>query len=165
MISSFGAEGTLTYSLQFPTNLSCLSFSLSSRLKFAVGTAVNQALGRCIRHLGDYGALFLVDSRYSSRRSQLARWLRDSFVVHNSFGEMVSDLHEFFEQKVPQKLKDQARDARKNADAVVSASEGAVAKPDAAVPSPDSSSAASASPPDATSASQSASGECTSSEV
>jgi hypothetical protein len=61
--------------------------------------------------LGDYGALFLVDSRYASRKSQLARWLRDSFVVHNSFGEMAAALHTFFEEKVPQKLKDQARDA------------------------------------------------------
>ena len=74
-------------------------------------SAVNQALGRCIRHIGDYGALFLVDSRYTSRRSQLARWLRDSFVVHNSFRDMAQDLNKFFEELVPQELKDKAKEA------------------------------------------------------
>ena len=72
--------------------------------------AVNQALGRCIRHLGDYGALFLVDSRYSSRKSQLARWLRSHFVVHDSYRDMKVELGLFFDN-VPQKLKDQAREA------------------------------------------------------
>jgi Rad3-related DNA helicase len=30
--------------------------------------AVNQAIGRTVRHPGDYGGIFLVDSRYSSRQ-------------------------------------------------------------------------------------------------
>jgi len=45
--------------------------------------AVNQALGRCVRHLYDYGALILLDARWSSKgdrsrglRRYLARWLQ-----------------------------------------------------------------------------------------
>ena len=38
--------------------------------------ALNQALGRCIRHRGDYGAIMLVDERFRQPRSQLglSRW-------------------------------------------------------------------------------------------
>ncbi|CAE8587573.1 unnamed protein product [Polarella glacialis] len=45
--------------------------------------AVNQALGRCIRHCHDYGALVLLDARWASRgsrarslRRHVARWLQ-----------------------------------------------------------------------------------------
>ena len=99
-----------------PHTDTCVFFKISYPLSeyfdraLADSVAVNQALGRCIRHIGDYGALFLVDSRYTSRRSQLARWLRDSFVVHNSYRDMAQDLHKFFEDLVPQTLKDKAKE-------------------------------------------------------
>lgn len=41
--------------------------------------ATNQALGRCIRHRGDYGALFVIDARWSEEigtEQKLAVWLR-----------------------------------------------------------------------------------------
>ena len=40
--------------------------------------AINQALGRCIRHRMDYGALILCDPRYHSTNTQqqLSRWIR-----------------------------------------------------------------------------------------
>ena len=31
--------------------------------------ALNQALGRCIRHKNDYGAIFLVDNRFAQSNS------------------------------------------------------------------------------------------------
>ena len=42
--------------------------------------ALNQAVGRCIRHRLDYGAIVLVDERFSSPRfqGQLSRWCADS---------------------------------------------------------------------------------------
>ena len=65
--------------------------------------AVNQALGRCIRHLKDYGALFLIDARYSDKTASLARWLSKSFKVYSSFGFMNQKLKEFYKQ-VPEEL-------------------------------------------------------------
>ena len=65
--------------------------------------AVNQALGRCIRHLKDYGALFLVDARYTERIPNLARWLSKSFKVYDSFRYMNLSLKEFYAQ-VPDDL-------------------------------------------------------------
>jgi regulator of telomere elongation helicase 1 len=39
--------------------------------------AVNQALGRCIRHRNDWGAIFLLDSRYQEKRalSLVSKWV------------------------------------------------------------------------------------------
>ena len=38
--------------------------------------ALNQAMGRCIRHKNDYGAIILLDERYSKVQNQksLSRW-------------------------------------------------------------------------------------------
>lgn len=40
--------------------------------------ALNQALGRCIRHRNDWGAILLVDSRYTQAKnlSGLSKWIR-----------------------------------------------------------------------------------------
>lgn len=41
--------------------------------------AVNQSVGRAIRHAQDYAAIYLLDSRYANERvkSKLSRWVRD----------------------------------------------------------------------------------------
>ena len=41
--------------------------------------AVNQAIGRCIRHVRDFGAVILIDERYSEERTlaSLSKWLRE----------------------------------------------------------------------------------------
>ncbi|XP_047735817.1 Fanconi anemia group J protein homolog [Hyalella azteca] len=66
--------------------------------------ALNQALGRCLRHRYDWGALLLVDVRYQQRENQgqhnryirsLSRWVRDQVVHHSSFKEALLDLSEF----------------------------------------------------------------------
>ncbi|CAD7946881.1 unnamed protein product [Amoebophrya sp. A120] len=38
--------------------------------------AVNQALGRCIRHKNDYGSLILFDTRWDEKKRSLAPWLK-----------------------------------------------------------------------------------------
>ncbi|XP_041977569.1 regulator of telomere elongation helicase 1 homolog [Aricia agestis] len=60
--------------------------------------AVNQAIGRVIRHQNDYGAILLCDSRFNSPKlkSQLSAWLRDHIKVSNRFGETVSEICRFF---------------------------------------------------------------------
>ncbi|XP_066274756.1 regulator of telomere elongation helicase 1-like [Branchiostoma lanceolatum] len=60
--------------------------------------AVNQAIGRVIRHRQDYGAILLCDHRftYSDARAQLPSWVRPYATTYNSFGQAIKDLISFF---------------------------------------------------------------------
>lgn len=60
--------------------------------------AVNQAIGRVIRHRNDYGAILLLDSRFNNHRvkGQMSKWLRDHIKVPNRFGELMRDIKLFF---------------------------------------------------------------------
>ena len=63
--------------------------------------ALNQAVGRCIRHRTDWGAVVLVDSRFAEQRfrSPLPRWLRGSLVAPGAaphFGAVCEALRPFF---------------------------------------------------------------------
>uniref|UniRef100_A0A8C9TRX0 Regulator of telomere elongation helicase 1 n=1 Tax=Scleropages formosus TaxID=113540 RepID=A0A8C9TRX0_SCLFO len=66
--------------------------------------AVNQAIGRVIRHREDYGAIFLCDYRFknSDARSQLPSWVRPYVRFNDSFGNIIRDVAQFF--RVAQKL-------------------------------------------------------------
>ncbi|KAG6136637.1 hypothetical protein E4U38_001297 [Claviceps purpurea] len=69
--------------------------------------AVNQSIGRAIRHRGDYAAIVLVDSRYSTDRiqSKLPKWIRDGMGVpekssnNNMLGGLMGALGAFFREK------------------------------------------------------------------
>ncbi|XP_018604601.2 regulator of telomere elongation helicase 1 isoform X2 [Scleropages formosus] len=67
--------------------------------------AVNQAIGRVIRHREDYGAIFLCDYRFknSDARSQLPSWVRPYVRFNDSFGNIIRDVAQFF--RVAQKLR------------------------------------------------------------
>ncbi|XP_051528056.1 regulator of telomere elongation helicase 1-like isoform X2 [Myxocyprinus asiaticus] len=60
--------------------------------------AVNQAIGRVIRHKEDYGAIFLCDHRFqgAEARNQLPLWVRPYVKIYNSFGAIVRDVAHFF---------------------------------------------------------------------
>lgn len=60
--------------------------------------AVNQAMGRVIRHRWDYGAVLLADERFGSQQNlrNMSKWLRDQLVQHNSFGGAIASLTRFF---------------------------------------------------------------------
>ncbi|KAK7116907.1 hypothetical protein R3I94_023261 [Phoxinus phoxinus] len=60
--------------------------------------AVNQAIGRVIRHREDYGAIFLCDHRFSGTeaRNQLPSWVRPYVKIYDYFGTMVRDVANFF---------------------------------------------------------------------
>ncbi|XP_069948696.1 Fanconi anemia group J protein homolog isoform X4 [Cherax quadricarinatus] len=75
--------------------------------------AINQALGRCIRHRYDWGALILVDERYQqgslasglqqNRYTRgLSKWVRNKIVHHQNFSFALSDLHKFAEGMIKQ---------------------------------------------------------------
>nr|XP_021139479.1 regulator of telomere elongation helicase 1 [Columba livia] len=60
--------------------------------------AVNQAIGRVIRHRQDYGAIFLCDHRFTTGdvRSKLPSWVRPYVNVYDNFGHAVRSVSLFF---------------------------------------------------------------------
>ncbi|XP_014736671.1 PREDICTED: Fanconi anemia group J protein isoform X1 [Sturnus vulgaris] len=61
--------------------------------------ALNQALGRCIRHRNDWGALILVDDRFRNNPNKyitgLSKWIRQQIQHHGSFSSALRSLHAF----------------------------------------------------------------------
>ncbi|XP_055886515.1 regulator of telomere elongation helicase 1-like isoform X2 [Biomphalaria glabrata] len=62
--------------------------------------AVNQAIGRVIRHNKDYGAIILCDKRFSSleNRNALPLWVRHQAQIYNTFGPALRDIIKFFKE-------------------------------------------------------------------
>lgn len=62
--------------------------------------AVNQAIGRVIRHKDDYGAIFLCDQRFHQYKSGLSRWVQSHLTQPNTgkftFGPVLGELNKFF---------------------------------------------------------------------
>ncbi|TKS77856.1 Regulator of telomere elongation helicase 1 [Collichthys lucidus] len=67
--------------------------------------AVNQAIGRVIRHKEDFGAIFLCDQRFkgSDTQAQLPSWVRPYVRLYDCFGNVVRDVSQFF--RVAQKMR------------------------------------------------------------
>jgi chromosome transmission fidelity protein 1 len=66
--------------------------------------AVNQSIGRSIRHIGDYATIILVDQRYRSKPSiqaKLPQWIRNRLAENASggFGEGFKSVVQFFRSK------------------------------------------------------------------
>ncbi|XP_044141144.1 Fanconi anemia group J protein isoform X2 [Bufo gargarizans] len=60
--------------------------------------ALNQALGRCIRHKNDWGALILVDDRFRSNPKYitgLSKWVRQLVQHHSTFNSALESLVAF----------------------------------------------------------------------
>ncbi|KAF7656533.1 hypothetical protein LDENG_00039990 [Lucifuga dentata] len=61
--------------------------------------ALNQALGRCIRHRNDWGALILVDDRFRNNPNKyitgLSKWVRQLVQHHNTFSNALQSLAAF----------------------------------------------------------------------
>ncbi|CAG5133949.1 unnamed protein product [Candidula unifasciata] len=62
--------------------------------------AVNQAIGRVIRHNKDFGAIVLCDTRFSSfeNRNSLPSWVREQAQVYETFGQALKDVIAFFKE-------------------------------------------------------------------
>ncbi|KAL5848005.1 hypothetical protein ACOSQ3_011529 [Xanthoceras sorbifolium] len=60
--------------------------------------ALNQAVGRCIRHRFDYGAIILLDERFREERNRayISKWLRKSIRQYDSFDMSLEGLKCFF---------------------------------------------------------------------
>ena len=60
--------------------------------------AINQGLGRCIRHNRDYGAVLLLDSRFqlADMRKNLSRWFRDNVSIESNKDQLLHQLQAFY---------------------------------------------------------------------
>lgn len=60
--------------------------------------AVNQAVGRVIRHRDDYGAVLFCDARFAqpSNKQQMSAWLRPYIQTPDQFGAVTRGLCQFF---------------------------------------------------------------------
>nr|ODN94938.1 hypothetical protein L204_04281 [Cryptococcus depauperatus CBS 7855] len=63
--------------------------------------AVNQSIGRAIRHANDYATILLVDKRYSTSRirNKLPKWIGDDVKVQRDFAGVAKGLASFFREK------------------------------------------------------------------
>ncbi|XP_050526879.1 putative ATP-dependent RNA helicase DDX11-like protein 8 isoform X2 [Daktulosphaira vitifoliae] len=63
--------------------------------------AVNQSIGRSVRHQQDYAAVLLLDHRYKKENvcNALPKWLQSSLQIHTTFGAAFSQLNKFFAEK------------------------------------------------------------------
>ncbi|RCH91609.1 Fanconi anemia group J protein, partial [Rhizopus stolonifer] len=59
--------------------------------------AINQALGRCIRHRNDWGAIILLEERFCQQEvmNGLSKWVKGQFRVHSSYLAAMSSLKQF----------------------------------------------------------------------
>ena len=66
--------------------------------------AINQALGRCIRHKDDWGAIILLESRFHQARNveQLSRWIRPCIKPYKDYQLGLTSLRAFMKEKYPQ---------------------------------------------------------------
>ncbi|TKR76341.1 hypothetical protein L596_017494 [Steinernema carpocapsae] len=84
--------------------------------------ALNQALGRCLRHRNDWGALVLVDERFVYNGSQgpvvapnakISKWVKKELVVYNQYADFRGELSDFVarmqEKNVKPKVKNERR--------------------------------------------------------
>lgn len=63
--------------------------------------AVNQCIGRAIRHINDYATVLLIDERYQQEhiRKKLPNWIQTSLRIPVHFGSVQGSLVKFFKQK------------------------------------------------------------------
>jgi chromosome transmission fidelity protein 1 len=108
------ARGVLVVGLPYPDRRDTL---LQMKLKYADSIrpgsstelyesicmkAVNQSIGRAIRHIKDFAAIILLDHRYRKQKIQtlLPNWISKSLVSPHSFNEVTTHLLTFFKEKI-----------------------------------------------------------------
>ncbi|XP_076635339.1 ATP-dependent DNA helicase DDX11 [Colletes latitarsis] len=61
--------------------------------------AVNQCIGRAVRHINDYSSVILFDKRYCQKTKALPHWIQRTVIIHNTFGNMIGSVAKFFAKK------------------------------------------------------------------
>ena len=73
--------------------------------------AVNQSIGRAIRHIGDYATIVLADSRFASAkvRKRLPKWIGDNLKPSASFDHAINMVDAFFLSRSAEQARIEAR--------------------------------------------------------
>jgi len=58
--------------------------------------ALSQAIGRCIRHKNDYGAIFLIDERFPNEENRLPKWIKSSLYSSLTVDDIYHQLKFFY---------------------------------------------------------------------
>lgn len=84
------------------------TFSSSEYYENLCMKAVNQCIGRAIRHINDYATVLLIDERYQQERikKKLPNWIQTSLRTPNNFGGVQGSLVKFFKGKKSESKKD-----------------------------------------------------------
>ncbi|KAL9550370.1 hypothetical protein PS6_005585 [Mucor atramentarius] len=69
--------------------------------------AINQALGRCIRHKNDWGAIILLEERFNNRNivDNLSKWVKGQYKQPVSYSDSIANLEEFINRQVEEDRK------------------------------------------------------------
>lgn len=67
--------------------------------------ALNQALGRCLRHKNDWGALILVDERFQYPQPKISKWVRERMVKYNVYQGFKEALAKFVSHHTGREVK------------------------------------------------------------
>lgn len=59
--------------------------------------AVNQAIGRVIRHKDDYGAILLCDVRFMCNQKNISSWIKNELHSRQQLDTLINDLGRFYE--------------------------------------------------------------------
>ncbi|KAJ2719424.1 Fanconi anemia group J protein [Coemansia sp. Benny D115] len=63
--------------------------------------AISQALGRCLRHRNDWGAIIMLESRFALPQNikKLSKWVHQSTQVYSSFDMAINHLQQFYTER------------------------------------------------------------------
>lgn len=80
--------------------------------------ALNQALGRCIRHKEDWGAVIMIDSRLQALHSKknLSKWLQNSILTTNDYNVVSKNLREFVQSRSGSVIIQECQDSNESFD-------------------------------------------------
>lgn len=71
------------------------------RYALEASRAVNQAVGRIIRHKNDFGGILLLDCRFHRQKNQLSGWLQkhvNRTKTFQNFGSLMASIVQFFQR-------------------------------------------------------------------
>lgn len=61
--------------------------------------AVNQCIGRAVRHINDYAVVLLFDKRYANKTKSLPGWIQRTLTISTNFGSAIAGTAKFFAAK------------------------------------------------------------------
>ncbi|KAI9156034.1 hypothetical protein H9P43_009144 [Blastocladiella emersonii ATCC 22665] len=98
-------RGKVSEGIDFSNNRAravvCIGIPYPSVMDKKAYRAINQTLGRCIRHRNDWGALVLLDRRFATPKAQqgLSKWVRPRITVWNHLGAALENVVGFLEYR------------------------------------------------------------------